>query len=909
MSMEGIVVRASRMGIELPEAGVWLDAHRGVGCSVVTHAHSDHVARHGKSVCSEPTARLLRDRFGFAGEIVPLRWDEGWECGGHRFVLVPAGHVLGSAMVQVTRLRDGATLLYTGDFKLRAGLSCEAARPVPADVLIMECTFGLPAYRFPDFGVVRQQIIDWCAGALERGETPVLMGYALGKAQEIQMLLGGAVPVAVHATVAAMNRSYESLGWQLPPWEEVKPGMEGRVLVVPPSAARGQWLRRRRRVVTAMVSGWALQGGARFQYQCDEVFALSDHADFPDLLRLVEMVKPQRIYATHGPAAEFSQLLRGLGWEAWSLQGSDQMELSLADAGGDAEAEGMPVTEAAGEFAAFADCCDEVAAMAGRHEKSARIAALLRGLAGDEELGIVVRFLAGRAAGTRAELAELQAGPSVIRQALLMATGLSLAAYRGVSRVQNDAGRTARIVLEGRTVPREWTLREVQLLFDRLRWAPGVAGKVAVLAEAFRGMAPREAQCVVRILTGDTRLGIREGLLEDAVADAFSVPGSELREAHMQSGDLAQVAVLARAGRLAECGMRVFQPIRVMLASPGESVDAVWEKMEAGSEGLWLEGKYDGIRAQVHVASGRCGIYSRDLREVSAQFPELLRAAAVLSDELVFDAEIIAPGLTGRADFAALQKRLGRSGPDLFLEEEIPVRCVIFDLLRHNGESLLRVPLRQRREVLESVRLPSLFSLIPVWRARDRSGLERAFLDAREAGLEGLIIKDPESPYAAGTRGRSWLKLKRSPLSLDVVVTAVQQGHGKRSHLLSDFTFAVRAADGALRNIGKAYSGLSDAELEELTEHFTRQTVSIDGRLRTVVPDTVLEVTFDSLQPSGRHDSGYALRFPRIRAWRRDKTPAEIDTMEEAARLAEVCAMAGRHAGKSAGGNDRMREA
>jgi DNA ligase-1 len=287
----------------------------------------------------------------------------------------------------------------------------------------------------------------------------------------------------------------------------------------------------------------------------------------------------------------------------------------------------------------------------------------------------------------------------------------------------------------------------------------------------------------------------------------------------------------------------------------------------------------------------------------------LLRAATVLGDELVFDAEIIAPGLTGRADFAALQKRLGRSGPDLFLEEEIPVRCVVFDLLRHNGESLLRVPLRQRREMLAAVRLPSLFSLIPVWRASDRSGLERAFLEARDAGLEGLIIKDPESPYAAGSRGRSWLKLKRSPLSLDVVVTAVQQGHGKRSHLLSDFTFAVRDAHGALRNIGKAYSGLTDAELEELTEHFTRQTVSIDGRLRTVVPDTVLEVTFDSIQPSGRHDSGYALRFPRIRALRRDKTPAEIDTMDEAARLAEVCAMAGRQAGKSAGGNDRMLEA
>lgn len=894
MNPPSVAIHASRAGIHLPEAGVWLDAHRSAEVCVITHAHSDHVARHGKTLCSVATARLLRDRFGGSGEVVALPWGEPWEHAGHRFVLTPAGHVLGSAMVHVTRLSDGATLLYTGDFKLRAGLSAEAARPLPAETLIMECTFGQPHYRFPDFQAVTASIRSWCRGALENGETPVLLGYSLGKAQEIQMILGGEFPVAVHSSVAEMNRCYEALGWPLPPWKILTENTAGSVLVVPPSAVRSQALRRRKRLVTAMVSGWAINAGARYQYQCDEAFALSDHADWPDLLRLVELVAPQQIFTTHGPAAEFAHALRERGWNAWSLAGSDQMELDL---GGLSEAPPSPEDHAAagtGEFAAFADCCDAVAAAAGRTEKAALIAAWLRGLP-DDQLAAAVRFLAGKPAATRAELSEIQAGPAVIRQALIDAAGLTLAAYRAVSRVQNDAGRTAYLLLQGRTVPRPWTLAEVQSVFGRLRSARGGTARTAILAEAFRGMDAREAQYLVKILTGDTRIGLKEGLLEEAVAAAFNAPADEVREAHMLCGDIGATAQLARRGALHEAGLTLFQPVKVMLASPEESAGAVWERMAAeGPEPLWLEDKFDGIRAQFHIAGGRCEVFSRDLREVSREFPELVRAAAGFRDEVVLDGEIIAPGLNGRADFAALQKRLGRREPDLFLADEVPVRCVLFDLLWLNGKSLLGAPLEKRRLLLDTVVLPDGFERIAIVRAESSDALERAFMEAKARGAEGLIIKAPQSAYAAGRRGKSWLKLKRSPLALDVVVTAAQQGHGKRSHLLSDYTFAVRdPRDGSLRNIGKAYSGLTDAEIEALTEHFTRQTLSTDGRVRTVVPDTVLEVTFDSIQASSRHDSGFALRFPRIRAIRRDKTAEDIDTLEEAARLAALCRSGG----------------
>ena len=891
-----IAFSAGRAGIHLTDADVWLDAHRGAACSFVTHAHSDHVAAHSLTICSEPTAHLLRTRFGFGGEIVALPWGQPWERQGHRFVLTPAGHVLGSAMVHVTRLRDGATLLYTGDFKLRAGLSAEAARPLAADTLIMECTFGRPHIRFPAFDDVAAAIRSWCRGALENGETPALLGYALGKAQEIQMLLRGEFPVAVHRTVAEMNRACQALGWTLPPWEELGDATAGRVLVLPPSAVRSQAIRRRSRVLSAIVSGWALEPAARYQYQCDEAFPLSDHADFPDLVRLVELVAPRRILATHGPAAEFARELRQRGWDAWSLAGSDQMELDLGTAAltePDAAPETGSAAPGSGEFADFSACADAVAALPGRADKTAHLAAFLRALSGESTLATAVRFMAGRPAASRAGLAALQTGPAIIRQALIEAAGIDLASYRAISRTQNESGRTAFLVLHGRTTPRPWRLTEIQEVFDRLGTASGPAARIAILTDAFRALHPAEARCMVRILTGDTRMGLKEGLLEEAIAAAFAQPADDVREAHMLCGDIGEVAALAQTGRLARAGIVPFHPLKVMLASPEDSADSAWDRLARPDQpaALWAEEKYDGIRAQFHIADGRCEVFSRDLRALGPEFPEVIAAAAGFKDEVILDGELIVPGLDGGTDFAALQKRLGRTTPDLFLASDIPVRCVIFDLLWLNGSSLLREPLERRRLLLESVALPPPFERITVLRPDSRDALDRAFLKAKNRGQEGLILKDPASPYAAGRRGRAWLKLKRSPLALDVVVVAAQQGHGKRSHLLSDYTFAVRdTRDGSLKTIGKAYSGLTDAEIETLTDHFTSRTLATDGRTRSVVPDTVLEITFDSIQPSSRHASGFALRFPRIRAIRRDKSPDEIDTLDAAARLAALCA-------------------
>jgi DNA ligase-1 len=203
---------------------------------------------------------------------------------------------------------------------------------------------------------------------------------------------------------------------------------------------------------------------------------------------------------------------------------------------------------------------------------------------------------------------------------------------------------------------------------------------------------------------------------------------------------------------------------------------------------------------------------------------------------------------------------------------------------------LLDQPLEVRRAALEALSMPAGLEIIRVTRAVNAEEIEAAFLAARRRGNEGLIAKDAVSTYSPGRRGKSWLKLKKAFATLDVVVVKAEQGHGKRSHMLSDYTFAVRdeTDDNALKIIGKAYSGLTDAEIEELTEHFTQTTLSQKGRVRTVMPQIVLEIAFDSVQPSDRHNSGLAMRFPRIKAIRRDKTAAEIDTLAYAMKLAGI---------------------
>jgi len=888
------------------ELGLWLDPHRAREFAFVSHAHADHFAPHGRILCSTPTRRLIEARYGAAAQragILDLAFGESRELDGYRIELLPAGHIPGSAMLFLERLDDGATLLHTGDFKTRAAAGAEGHQLRHADTLIMETTFGLPKFCFPPGEEVLAAMVKFALEAIEEGEIPVFMAYALGKAQEILIALHARAPglrFQVHESVAKMNAAVASLGFPVPECEMFNPkelSPEGHIVIVPPNAGRSLAVRRLRKTIRlAMVSGWGMEPGAKFRYQCDEVFPLSDHAGYDDLVSFVEAVAPSRVLTIHGYAGEFAADLRRRGFEAWPLFGETQLELDSLVAGTSVVAltgsdeTPDPVGSDSG-FGAFTTVCGRIAAVTGKLKKREILAAYLASLS-EEDLETAVRFLAARPFPREEGIRAASVGWSLIRQALLDLSGLTLAQLRQVSASQADAARTTYLILQGRTTPELRSLAEISEFFGELAREKGQTAKLRRLRVVLSGLTPGEGALVVGILTGDLRIGLKEGLLEEAIADAFGRDPAEVREANMLLGDLGETARLARAGRLGEAGATWFTPIRVMLASPEEDAESIVARHGGEGRLLWLEDKFDGIRAQLHRRGDEVEIYSRDLRPLHAEFPELVEAARSLDRDVILDGEIIAFAEGKKLTFFDLQKRLGRRDArldqgDLFFGEAVPVRFVAFDLLGCDGRGWLDHPLSERREGLESLTLPAGIDRCEVIHATTAAEVDEAFNEAKRRGNEGLIAKEPTSLYSPGRRGRQWLKLKKAMPTLDVVVVKVQQGHGRRAHVLSDYTFAVRDEEsGGLRVIGKAYLGLTDAEIEELTAHFREQTVEKVRSVHVVEPDTVLEIAFDSIQASKRHDSGLSLRFPRIKAIRRDKTPAEIDTLAYARKLA-----------------------
>lgn len=915
-------------GVFLPDENIWLDPWDAKPFAFVSHAHSDHIAPHEEIIVSERTSRLMQARLPGKRRELVLPFGEAVNVGGMQVTLLPAGHIFGSAQFF---LETGAgSLLYTGDFKLRQGRSAEAAEWKQAETLIMETTFGRPRYRFPPTELVVQQIVAFCREALEEDATPVLLGYSLGKAQEILCALSQAdLRPMLHGSVYRMTRIYEQFGQSFCEYERYNANaVEGKVLICPPSANRSRMIQRLNNRRVAMISGWAVEPNAIYRYQVDAAFPLSDHADYDDLVRYVALVQPQRVLTLHGFAAEFARDLRERGIEAWPLTEENQLELKLKTrppAGGakpiGAE-EDVQSSRAAprtnerhiaeiSEFRIFAELGERIAATAAKLEKVNLLANYLRALE-SEQLRIAAIFLTGKAFAQN-DQRTLQTGWAIIFRALLGASGRTEPELHRIAAAHGDASKTAFEILQDRTDPQPFSLGEADRLFEALHKTRGPGGKTDLLQTRLAKLTPLEAQYLVKILTGDLRIGLREGLVEEAIARAFDVSLDELKETHMLLGDIGETALLASRHELDRAELTIFRPIKVMLASPEPTAEAIWARFadpspapdsRAGTNEadgvnrnspvsvVYVEDKFDGIRAQLHRSGEQVELFSRDLRQITGQFAELADRARQLEADVILDGEIMAFEHGKSLTFFDLQKRLGRKSEsaDLFdaPAADVPVVFVAFDLLWLNGRSLLRAPLRERRDLLRGLRMPAQFQAVEVSPARSADEIEAQFQAARRRLNEGLMVKDPESPYRPGRRGLSWFKLKKELATLDVVVVAAELGHGKRNHVLSDYTFAVRDEEtGQLLPIGKAYSGLTDAEIAELTQHFRRNAINDHGRYLEVKPNVVLEVAFNSIQPSNRHASGLALRFPRIKAVRRDKTVDAIDTLAYARKLAE----------------------
>lgn len=629
----------------------------------------------------------------------------------------------------------------------------------------------------------------------------------------------------------------------------------------------------------------------------------------------------------------------------------------------------------------LAETAEAIAATAKKNEKIRILAAYLRSVP-TEAAAVAAVFLSGRPFPAWEETT-LQVGGRLLWMLVAEISGQPEAELAAAYRRYGDLGSATYDLLRrtGREGPGVGVL-EAAKTFRDLAGARGTSARAAILRQLLTRATTLEAKYLIKIITGEMRIGLKESLVEEAIAVAF--PGTpeveigavsaktsrrahprlqQVQRANMLLGDIGETLRLAFQDRLDSARMRMFHPIGFMLASPVESAGEAFDYFQHAQ----VEDKYDGIRAQAHASAGEVRLFSRTLDEVTDSFPELIAPLAAFSEDLILDGEILAwnfggNGATdgrdgtgaGRAlPFSALQKRLGRKRPTARIMREVPVAYVVFDVLYAGSELVIDHPLRERTALLDrlfadmqvaprtqtnvhaarlrmedagtlqfepaveaasehepgrgtspsphkTVALRAAVIRAPVLRADSAQHLSELFELAQARGNEGLMIKDVESPYAPGRRGKSWLKLKRELATLDVVVTAVELGNGKRAGILSDYTFAVLAPNAPSRddlpqtdsgepllNVGKAYSGLTDAEIAQMHEWFVAHTISDNGWVRQVEPRIVVEVAFNAVMESDRHNSGFALRFPRIVRLRPDKTPEQADTIE---RVREIYA-------------------
>jgi DNA ligase-1 len=597
----------------------------------------------------------------------------------------------------------------------------------------------------------------------------------------------------------------------------------------------------------------------------------------------------------------------------------------------------------------LAEACERIASTTKKLEKIAIVAEYLRART-TEEASVSAVFFSGRPFPVWEE-ATLQVGGRVLWRIVAELSGKSEAELTAAYRQHGDLGDVAEAVLPafatahvetgaparpGRAKPGAsvLTVPGVATKFREIASARGAATRATLTRDLLSQATPLEAKYIIKIMTGDLRIGLKESLVEEAIAKAYGGTVRQVQRANMLLGDIGETLKLAAAYQLDNTKMRLFHPLGFMLASPAESA----EEALSYFQNALVEDKYDGIRAQAHCSGGEVKIFSRTRDEITESFPELPDSLAGLPGDVILDGEIVAwsyedpeeprdnvalaarrtgsiTETTGRAlPFSTLQQRLGRKHVSDKLMRRVPVAYLVFDVFYADGELLLERPLLEREKILDTLLAAPRNSRAgspaaaasqarldfgedlstpnprviraPVFQASTPQELDQLFDAAQARGNEGLMIKDPESPYTPGRRGKAWLKLKRELATLDVVVTAVEYGHGKRIGVLSDYTFAVRDGD-KLVNIGKAYSGLTDVEIAEMTKWFLKHVVEDQGFRLEVEPKIVLEVAFNNMMESDRHESGYALRFPRIVRLRPDKLPEDADTIERAREIYE----------------------
>ena len=554
----------------------------------------------------------------------------------------------------------------------------------------------------------------------------------------------------------------------------------------------------------------------------------------------------------------------------------------------------FPTSEEVSEFLRFAKMCEQVRTTSSKLAKIGTAADYFLSLGSDEDLRIATTFLAGKIFSSGSESPEINVGYSMIWKSIANLYGLQNEDLSGYYMKHGDLGSAIEDYLNSvnRETPNPSLLFESRLTLQRVHSAFGELArssgkgtadrKQRIIERLFSSIVESvEAKYLVRIITGELRIGLVEGLVEESIAKAFSKTLLQVRNANLVTGNIGYVAILARDNELAKAKLELFRPTNFMLADSAENAEALYDMFEEHS--IIADYKYDGIRAQIHSSDGRVKIFSRNLEDITKYFPEIEKAMRKLgSFSMILDGEIV-PFRDGKPlSFQALQQRLRKLERS---QSDVPIKYFAFDLL-YLKKPMIEEELSSRMKLLRSLEFAGVLGYSEQRLVSSADEIQSMFEESKSLGYEGLVVKSPSSTYTPGRRGKNWVKLKKELDTLDVVIVAAEYGHGKRAGVISDYTFAVRDRE-ALKVVGKAYSGLTDSEIADMTTLLKQITIEDHGYRRSVKPQVVLEVAFDAVQKSKRHDSGYALRFPRIKRIRTDKSISQIDTLDKVSKIYE----------------------
>ena len=570
------------------------------------------------------------------------------------------------------------------------------------------------------------------------------------------------------------------------------------------------------------------------------------------------------------------------------------------------------------QFSLFVETCEKIRSTTKKNEKIDIISNYITNL-DETSLSIAVLFLSGRAlpiGSTRT----LNIGFTTIMESLSEIAMLDIKDIQNIHLKHGDIGAMAEYAVSKKHIISLFNQQErisLSYVYHQFKKIANISGsgsnknKKNILKGLLIACSPLESKYLIKIITGEMRIGSVEGLVEIALSRAFDRELQYIREAMLISGDVSQVAVLAKKNILHNAIMRPFVPVSFMLADVMFSAEEI---INYYNKPLICEYKYDGIRLQMHKFDNKVRLFSRNLVDITYAFPELVKAAIESTIrtpdtttihnqvDFILDGELIALKNDRPLHFQELQKRLRRKNVTDDITTEIPIYYIVYDIMYFKDNQVLKKSLLDRKNILSTIsfKKPIINSSYKILDSIEQ--IIAIFNESKDIGHEGLVVKDPLSQYHPGKRGRYWMKLKKELDTIDAVIVIAEYGHGKRAGVLSDYTFAVIDEDddddknlnnnnnnylenNRLKTIGKAYSGLTDKEIDEMTERLREIIIEDNGNRILVKPEIVLEVAFDTIQKSDRHNSGFALRFPRIKNIRTDKSLKDIDTLEKVRQI------------------------